>query len=110
MTPRVTRQCGDVIKDYWRETSAPATVYHQRPEHAFRIGLVSNLAEAGVPAEAVEYYVGHELSGMRRHYVDPTRLHLRRVADAVPAPKGWSVPHVSAQRGVEPDERPAKRT
>jgi len=76
-----------VVREYWEATGVDATFYKGRPDHAFRIGLISELSRQRVDADAVEYYVGHAIQGVRRHYVDPATLPLAKVAAAIPAPK-----------------------
>lgn len=75
---------GTTVRLYWQRTGAPAELYDRRPDHAFRIGLISGLTSARVPHEAVEYYVGHALPGTRRAYVAPASLPLAEVAASIP--------------------------
>lgn len=92
----------------WRATGAPPALYQRRPDHAFRIGLVSGLTRARADLEAVEYYVGHSRRGVRGHYVDPTSLPLGEVVSLIPAPacvRGVSAEVVPLRAG-----RPAKRS
>jgi integrase len=81
---REYRQVIRMVGKLWALSGAPAEVWRQRPDHAFRIGLVSELARARVDREAVEHYVGHVIVGVRAHYVDPSRLPLDEVAAAIP--------------------------
>lgn len=83
------RVASDLVRRLWTLTPAPAEIYRGRPDHAFRIGLVSGLARARVDREAVEYYVGHA-PGVRGHYVDPASLPLGEVAAAIPCVHGVS--------------------
>lgn len=76
-----------VVKKYWQASGADEALYRGRPDHAFRIGLVSQVRAAGVDADAIEVYVGHAIAGVRRHYVDPDKLPLVEVARAIPAPR-----------------------
>lgn len=97
------RTASDLVKRLWMRTPAPPEIYRGRPDHAFRIGLVSGLARARVDREAVEYYVGHA-PGIRGHYVDPTALPLGEVAAAIPC-----VHAVSAAEPSTLDRARAKR-
>lgn len=74
------------VRECWAATDAPVTIYAQRPDHAFRIGLISGLTRARADREAAEHYVGHA-PGIRGHYVDPRTLPLDEVAAAIPCPQ-----------------------
>jgi integrase len=89
------------LSDLWRELGVPAEVWDRRPAHAFRAGLISELARARVDREAVEHYVGHAPVGVRAAYVDPMALALEEVAAAIPAPgvRGVSVSRRSGTGG-----------
>ena len=95
--------CSRAIGKLWRKTDAPPALYEQRPDHAFRIGLVSELTRSRVDREAVEHYVGHA-PGIRGHYVDASALPLSEVAAAIPCVRAASTSVV-----VSLDRRPIKR-
>lgn len=76
-----------MVSKCWKASKADEALYRRRPDHAFRIGLVSQVRAAGVDADAVEIYVGHAIAGVRRHYVDPDKLPLADVARSIPAPR-----------------------
>jgi len=77
-------RASELVGMLWRESGAPESIWRQRPDHAFRIGLISGLADLRADREAVEFYVGHTLTGMRATYVDPRSLPLAEVARAIP--------------------------
>lgn len=89
-----------IMKKRWMATDVDPRVYAGRPDHAFRIALISHFASVGAPYEAGEYYVGHALKGMRPNYVDPIMLPLKQIADLIP-PIGPCVPTVSAVAAEE---------
>lgn len=78
-------RASELVGMLWQQSGAPEAIWRQRPDHAFRIGLISGLAELRADREAVEYYVGHVLTGMRAVYVDPRSLPLGEVARMIPA-------------------------
>jgi len=88
-------RAADLVRELWRSSGAPEGLYRQRPDHAFRIGLITGLAELRADREAVEHYVGHVITGVRAHYVDPSRLPLGEIAKLIP-PVGPRVRPVSA--------------
>ena len=98
------RTASTLVRDLWRRTPAPVAIYAQRPDHAFRIAVVSGLTRARVDHEAVEFYVGHA-AGIRGHYVDPEALPLAEVANAIPC-----VRSVSALKVRSLDQARAKRS
>lgn len=75
-----------LVGELWAAAGVPETVWRQRPDHAFRIGLISGLTRARADVEAVEFYVGHAALGVRGHYVDPEALPLGEVAALIRAP------------------------
>lgn len=87
-----------LVRMLWERSGAPEAIWRQRPDHAFRIGLISGLAELRADREAVEYYVGHVLTGMRAVYVDPRSLLLGEVARMIHAvaPRVRFVPELHA--------------
>lgn len=89
----------------WTLTGAPEDLWRQRPDHAFRAGMITALKRARLDEEAVEYYVGHAPRGMRGPYVDPSALPLAEVAAAIPAP---GVPVVSREDLTSGSERPGR--
>lgn len=99
--PSATRhRVSDRLTRCWRDTGAAPELYQNRPAHAFRVGLVSELAAARAPTEAVELYVGHAVAGVRRHYLDTSRVDLVEVASKIP-PIGSCVRSVSTSAGPE---------
>ncbi|HRE87493.1 MAG TPA: tyrosine-type recombinase/integrase [Myxococcota bacterium] len=92
-----------VIREYWMASGADEALFKGRPDHAFRIALVSQVRAAGVDADAIEAYVGHAIAGVRRHYVDVAKLPLVDVAKAIPAPS--RVPGVSQKTGLDSRSR-----
>lgn len=73
------------VRRFFERAGLDPSYWRGRPHHAFRHALVTNLKAAGVDPEAAEYYVGHELPGMRGVYADPWCLPLQKVVDAMPA-------------------------
>lgn len=107
--PAKTKQqtCG-LVHDLWVESGAPEAIYKQRPDHAFRIGLVTGLAELRADREAVEAYVGHAPTGVRARYVDRDRLPIAEVARLIP-PVGSRVPGVSGGAVLDLSEARQRR-
>lgn len=97
-------EAATLTRQTWESTGAPPELYVGRPDHAFRIGLITALTRARVDREAVEYYVGHKTPGMRAPYVDPAALPLDEVAAAIPCVRRVSAPEVATL-----DERRQKR-
>jgi integrase len=86
-----------VMRRLWAKTRAPEAVYRQRPDHAFRIGLISGLTALRAPPDAIEYYVGHALPSTRRAYLDPSTIGLGEVARLIP-PIEWGVVQIPFSR------------
>lgn len=85
ITWRPTRQVRErVIAEAWARAGVRAEVWQRRQDHAFRKGITSNLAAAGVQAELAEGFVGHAVRGARAHYLDKGFLPLCGVAEAIP--------------------------
>lgn len=87
------------LRRLWQAADVPEAIWRGRPDHAFRSGLISELARLRVDREAVEHYVGHAPSGMRGPYVDPSALPLGEVAAAIPAPGVQGGPTALRARG-----------
>jgi integrase len=87
-----------VMAMLWDRSGVPREIYANRPDHAFRIGLISGLTALRAPHEGVEYYVGHSLGGVRRAYLDASSLGLDEVASLIPpiGKSGTSVGQFSA--------------
>lgn len=104
-----TRSSCTVVAMLWRSSDLPPALYTQRPDHAFRIGLVSGLTSLRADREAVEHYVGHVITGVRAHYVDPSTLPLAEVAAMIP-PIGPRVRGVSTPEVVSIADARGKRS
>jgi|GEM_PF-1003443 len=68
----------------WKRAGIRSEVWHRRPHHSFRKGLVTGLKKAGADTEAVEFLVGHTLAGQRGTYVDPDAHGLREAVKLIP--------------------------
>lgn len=82
--PREREARGRDMARAWRRTGVREEVWRQRPDHAFRRGVISGLIALGAHREAVEYLVGHS-QGIRGLYTDPSALPLRQAVELVPA-------------------------
>lgn len=68
----------------WADAGVREVVWKRRQDQAFRRGVVSGLARAGVDREAAELFVGHAVAGVRAHYLDREAVPLRAAAAAIP--------------------------
>lgn len=57
----------------WERAGVREGIWRNKPHHAFRKGLMTELKVAGADDEAVKYLVGHSL-GVRGHYLEAHRL------------------------------------
>ena len=85
ITWRVQRQRRElVVSEAWARAGVRPEVWKRRPDHAFRRGIVSGLARAGVNHEAAELWIGHGVKGVRASYLDREAVALHDVARAIP--------------------------
>jgi integrase len=92
--PVSSSQACHMMPELWAQTDAPPEIYEGRPDHAFRIAIVSGLNAARVDRDATEHYVGHQPMGMRGPYVDPASLPMHEVAAAIPCVRRVSTAEV----------------
>ncbi|HJN76397.1 MAG TPA: site-specific integrase [Myxococcota bacterium] len=78
----------------WERAGVPQAFWKQRPDHAFRKGLISGLKREGADDEAVEQLVGHKQVGQRATYIDPDALPMREAVRLIP--RVWDVPLATA--------------
>ena len=71
-----------VRKEVW---AAPDEHTHGAPHHTFRAGLISGLKQLRADPTAIEWVVGHKLSGVTGgHYLDAAMLPLRETVELIP--------------------------
>ncbi len=70
----------------WKRAEIPHEVWKGQPTHAFRKGFKSNLLADGAHPDAVDFLQGHKMQGGSRvRYIDPYRLPLDEIVNAIPA-------------------------
>ena len=72
------------LNEAWARAGVREAVWKRAPSQAFRRGLVTGLTVLGALEESAEFYVGHAIKGVRRHYVDGEQLPLRAIAALIP--------------------------
>lgn len=80
----VRRAASNLTTDIWKATGVRAAAWEGHPHHAFRYGFTSGLKRLGADTEAVEFLVGHTVSGARAHYLDPEAIPLRDAVKLIP--------------------------
>lgn len=76
----------------WQRAGVREEVWRKRPDHAYRKGITSGLAQLRADPEAVEYLVGRKLLGERQQYVDAlVALPLRETVGLIPPIGGSGV-------------------
>jgi len=92
LTWRPVRQARErAVSEAWERAGVREAVWRGRPDQAFRRGIVTGLAAAGVGREAAELFIGHAVVGVRAHYLDWSSLPLRQAAAAIPKIGGATV-------------------
>ena len=83
--PRAREARGRDMTRAWRRAGVREEVWRQRPHHAFRKGLKTELTRAGGRWEAVEHLLGHQVGdSVTARYLDPEFLPLKETVDLIP--------------------------
>lgn len=67
--PGLPRDAHDTVRRAWKRAEIDPIKWRRRPDHAIRRGLMTYLAERGVPDPAIDWFVGHAPRSINaRHY------------------------------------------
>lgn len=70
----------------WEALKVPEAIWQQHSTHALRKGVFTNVRAVVVDPDAVDYFIGHKLTGQRSRYTDVSVLNLVACAKAIPSP------------------------